>query len=627
MNNKHIIEYLDYFIKYENINFSVLLKGCWGSGKTFFIKKLIEKWSTPNIADDEFIALNPIYISLNGLSSKKEIIIKLKEQISPFLYSKGAKVASSIIKGFIKSTLKIDFDYDGDNKADGAINLNFDPISIFKADNENIKGNRIIIFDDIERCKIPVDEIYGFINDFVEHSKCKIILISDEDKIIKRDEDEKSLLPYTSFKEKIIGQVFEIKPNSDEAIEYFISQLNYETKIILLENKSLIYSIFNASDKKNLRVLQRALFNYERLLGLIKPNLKEIGENYKLLTKSLLAYYLIFHIEYNTGNLNIGNFQQLFLVDEKKYDFQSYEEAIKSFSLLHSTKIFSAENLLQFISHGNYEELVNEINNCYIFHPTTEKDWEKLWYWKFLSDSEFEEILPKVEREFFEQNTLHFTEVLHISGIFINLIDNDLYNSKTKSEIILRAKELFSTAKDLEKVTDLHLILRGSWRKSYASEFTVEFKEILNSLKDFIKLSQTKSMDKYVEDTLYSLNNDNVDDLYEAFKKYDWVSGNILERTPLFKDISAEKISDIIFNLNNQAIFNLNGYFNYRYFPEKTYSNLTIEDFHKQELKFINTLRAKLTELLSSIEDKPIKTKTIKNFIEDLEKISLRLNK
>ena len=626
MDNKHIIEYLEYYINSDNINFAVLLKGSWGSGKTFFIKKLIEKWSTPNIADDEFIALNPIYISLNGISEKKEIILKLKEKINPFLYSKGVKVASSIFKGFIKSTLKVDLDFDGDDKDDAAANINFDPISIFKADNDNIKGNRIIIFDDIERCKIPVDEIYGFINDFVEHSKCKIILISDEDKIIERDSLEKNLAPYTAFKEKIIGQAFEIKPNSDEAVQYFISLLKPEIQTIMEENKALIFSIFSASKAKNLRVLQRAMFNYERILNLLDEDLKKDVDNYNLLTKSLLGYYMIFHIEYNTGNLDIEFFQQLFIGDEKKYDFQNYEEAIKSFDLIHSTRLFTAQNLLQFISHGNYEDLLSELNNCFIFNPDVEKDWEKLWYWKFLEDSTFNEILPKVEKEFFEETKLHFTEVLHISGIFLNLIDNELYSGSTKPNVISRAKELFAASEDLKGVTDLHIMLRGSWRKSYASEHTAEFQEILKSLKDFIKLSQSQSTNNFVETTLYGLNSENVDELYDIFQKYDWSTRTILERTPIFKNVSAEKFSEIVFSLDNKSIFDLNGYFNYRYFPEKTYANEKIEDYHKSEFEFISSLRNNLIEKHSKVEGEPIRAKTIKNFIEDLEKISLRLN-
>ncbi len=625
MDNKHIIEYLEYYINSENINFAVLLKGSWGSGKTFFIKKLIEKWSTPNIAEDEFIALNPIYISLNGVSDKREIVLKLKEKINPFLYSKGVKVASSIVKGFIKSTLKIDLDFDKDGTGDASANLNFDPISIFKTDNDSIKGNRIIIFDDIERCKIPVDEIYGFINDFVEHSKCKIILISDEDKIIERDLQEKNLAPYIAFKEKIIGQAFEIKPNSDEAVQYFISLLKPETQTVIEENKALLFSVFNTSTAKNLRVLQRALFNYERLLNLIDQNLKKDVGNYNLLTKSLLGYYLIFHIEYNTGNLNIDYFQQLFIGDEKKYDFQNYEEAIKSYNLIHSTKLFTAENLLQFISHGNYEDLISELNNCFIFHPAEEKDWEKLWYWKFLEDSVFNEILPKVEKEFFEQANLHFTEVLHISGILLNLIDNELYSGNTKSNIINRAKELFAASEDLKEITDLHFMIKGSLRKSYASEYTAEFQEILKSLKDCIKVSQSKSTNNFVETTLYGLNNDNVDELYETFQKYDWSTRTILERTSIFKNVSVEKFSQVVLNLNNESIFNLNGYFNYRYFPERTYANNKIEDYHKAELEFISSLRNNLIDKHSKLASEPIKAKTIKNLIEDLEKISLKL--
>lgn len=114
-------------------------------------------------------------------------------------------------------------------------------------------------------------------------------------------------------------------------------------------------------------------------------------------------------------------------MDDKKYNFQNYEEAIKSDNLIHSTRLFSAKNLINYISKGNYEELVDEINNNLVYKPTEEKDWEKLWYWKLIEDSEFVELLPKVERNFFEDENLHFTEVLHIAGIYFTLIDNNLY--------------------------------------------------------------------------------------------------------------------------------------------------------------------------------------------------------
>ncbi|MDR6464711.1 P-loop NTPase fold protein [Chryseobacterium sediminis] len=626
MNNKHIVEYLNYYIGSEHVNFAVLLKGNWGSGKTYFIRNLIEIWNTPNIAEDQFITINPIYISLNGINSKKEIIEKLREKLNPFFHSKGVKVATAIFKGFIKSTLKIDFDYNNDGGNDGSINLNFDPISIFREDNENIKGNRILIFDDIERCKMSVDEVYGFINDFVEHSKCKVILISDEDKIIEKDKKEKNIIPYTSFKEKIVGQVFEISPNSEEAIEYFITLVTENIQNILLENKNLVFKIFNTTENKNLRVLQRAFFDFQRLMSLVNPELQKDEEKFKLLCKSLLAYYLIFHIEYNTGNLGIENFQQLFLSDEKKYAFQNYEEVIKSDNLLHSTKIFTAQNLIQYISKGNYESLITEINNCFIFNSVEERDWEKLWYWKFLDDEVFSEILPKVEIDFFEKEDFDYTEVLHIAGIFLNLIDNDIYKGKSKTDFVARSKYIFTQTKELEKIQNLNLIARGSWRKSYASEQTIEFQEIFNFLKECIKKSQKEYSNASIENIIYGLNNDNIDELYDVFKNYDWSTNKILERTPIFKNISADTFSKTILNLNNKAIFELNGYLNYRYYPENTFSNLNIENYHREELDFIIKLRTCLMDQLQTLADKPIRLKTLKNFIDDLEKISLRLN-
>ena len=44
--NQHIVNYLNWYIhsECENQNFAVLIKGGWGSGKTWFIKKFIEDY-------------------------------------------------------------------------------------------------------------------------------------------------------------------------------------------------------------------------------------------------------------------------------------------------------------------------------------------------------------------------------------------------------------------------------------------------------------------------------------------------------------------------------------------------------------------------------------------------------
>ena len=69
----------------------------------------------------------------------------------------------------------------------------------------------------------------------------------------------------------------------------------------------------------------------------------------------------------------------------------------------------------------------------------------------------------------------------------------------------------------------------------------------------------------------------------------------------------------------------LRQYFNYRYYPEKTYTNLILEDYHKEELKFINGLIRELNKKQKGITESPIKLSMLCNFIADLKKISLRL--
>ena len=41
--NKHIEKFLDYYLnKEQSPDYAVLITGCWGSGKTYFIRKYLE---------------------------------------------------------------------------------------------------------------------------------------------------------------------------------------------------------------------------------------------------------------------------------------------------------------------------------------------------------------------------------------------------------------------------------------------------------------------------------------------------------------------------------------------------------------------------------------------------------
>lgn len=76
------------------------------------------------------------------------------------------------------------FDVDGDGNQMEAWIF---PIPSVNIDDLLKKGeNLILIFDDVERCQIPISEVLGYINYFVEHAKSKVILIGNEEEIVKK---------------------------------------------------------------------------------------------------------------------------------------------------------------------------------------------------------------------------------------------------------------------------------------------------------------------------------------------------------------------------------------------------------------------------------------------------------
>lgn len=614
MANQTTKEYLNYFVSSQNPTFAVMLKGKWGAGKTYFIRGLIEEWDNAQVvSENEEINLKPIYVSLNGVSKKSEIVESLKAKISPFLYSKGTKFATDILKGFIKSTLKIDFDYDNDKKADGSININFDPISIFKTSNDKIKGNRILIFDDIERCKIPIDELYGFINDFVEHSQCKVILISDEDKIDEVHTKD-SKYKYPVFKEKIIGQTFEVKPDTEQAIDFFLDSVTSNIKPHLVASKDLIIKIFDISKKENLRVLQRAIYDFERLFNFTDDELSKDREKYKELIKNYLSYFLIYFLEFKTGNEDVSSFQEtLFFADDKsEKKYTQYEEIVATYSLLHSTKLFTSFKLIDFIKNGDYTGIINEINNSIIYATgKVEKDWEKLWYWQLLDDDDFLSLLDSVSTSYFTTEDFHITEILHISGILFSLIDVKLYKKKNKSQVINRAKQLIrkTNLAEFKDERGFSILTWGSWQKAYASDKTEEFKSLVKYTQDILETIKREKSTNVVEDIFYNITSDNVDELYQKTRNYDESLGNIIEHTPMLSKLNPRKFAETILRLNNDGIFRLKHFIEYRYFPEKTYSNVTIQDHQRQEKDLLLKLQ---TKFLKEIKSKKNRNKVIR---------------
>ncbi|MGN7887491.1 P-loop NTPase fold protein [Dyadobacter sp. 22481] len=145
---KHITQYLHYYLGLSaSPEFAILLRGQWGSGKTWFLKNYLEHHDTEHL-----------YVSLNGVASFSEIQDQFFAQLHPLLASKPMKFASKLIKGLIKTTVQIDLD--GNGKSDASLGSSIPDINL--PDFLSKIDNKVLVFDDPERCSMPIPNILGY---------------------------------------------------------------------------------------------------------------------------------------------------------------------------------------------------------------------------------------------------------------------------------------------------------------------------------------------------------------------------------------------------------------------------------------------------------------------------------
>lgn len=148
--NRNILTFLNEYAEIPDPQYAIMLRGAWGCGKTFFIRQWMEQLK--NNRDADKLKWQPIYVSLYGLTTTQQITEQINKEISPWLYSKGMKLAKNILKAASKIALK--YDIDGDGKDEGSVTCDLDSILLLKEENSEIKGNKILIFDDLERCDV-----------------------------------------------------------------------------------------------------------------------------------------------------------------------------------------------------------------------------------------------------------------------------------------------------------------------------------------------------------------------------------------------------------------------------------------------------------------------------------------
>lgn len=559
--NSGIKNYLNEYVKQPDPQFAVLIKGDWGCGKTYFIKNWIEKQS-PEV-------LTPIYVSLYGLKHTKQITTAINRVLYPILYGKLATISKSIGKVLSGIVFKHEVDLDGDEDKDIFINLGFDSLSILSSNDENIKSDKFLIFDDFERCQVELQELLGYINYLVEHCHCHVLIIGDISQI--RDSHSR----FNAFKEKTIGREFILKPEYDDAIKSFVNEPQIGD--FVKEHIENIKKTFEITQSKNLRVLRQCLYDFSRQQEQVnQPN----DERYKDVMLSVLCSFITTYCEYKGKNGNdLSKWRKIinntFKINEDNNEKErimsvvnSIQSKYKTYSSSFALGIFRTDivnEIISYIENGYF--ITNYINE--LIMPSTvslKPSWERFQSAELLQNNEFVSLYKEVLKDLVEQNIKSMYDLGTVIGRLsyfekkgINLID-----SENKSLI----KE--SLPKYLDKFTSVEECFKAHTLFTQGLQYTILNSEHLNDnefISEFENIYKTKMSELKTPITilLENLNDDNSHELNNIGELLLPDKSTTYEQIPIFNQVDIEKLFDNLKKLNNEGRNKFNNYIQNRY--------------------------------------------------------------
>lgn len=434
--NDAIRSFLRYYCDLRSApHYAVMLTGPWGAGKTWFVRSLFAE-----IYPD---AKDYLYVSLNGLRSVSEIEDEFFALLHPVLSSKPARLVGKLTQGVLKASLKVDLNSDG--KEDGTLSAEVPSGRLFGSASPS--DDHVLVFDDLERCRIPIGQLLGYINRFVEHSGHRVVLIANESELLAGESDSSQGVTYRRIKEKVVGKSFEVAPEVDGALMSFIEELpSARCRALLESNRDVILATYSDSGYGNLRLLRHALWEFERLSrGIASPFI-----DHDPLMADVLSEFLLYAIESYSGSVSSREFGKLQygalraaaggtldeatqrLVDIRnkypRFDFWGSVVPVEIWERLFATGSVPALALKEALSKSRH------------FLSERTPTWVRYWHAPDLSDEEFEAVQADVRAKWIAHEYLEVGTVIHLAGMFLKYARAGLL-AASPAEVMAEAKE------------------------------------------------------------------------------------------------------------------------------------------------------------------------------------------
>lgn len=284
MTTNELNNYILHYLKKDKTQTAIMLTGEWGSGKTYYIEHNLVPFLKEN-------KQNSVVVSLYGLDDismiSKSIYMELRMSTLGGKHSEAITTGKVIAKNVLKNITGL-----------AGINLGLDDGDLSELyESVNLK-DKLLVLEDVERSDISVTSLLGYVNGLVERDGVKILLVANENEIIRKSEPKiqfdfvstnekketdvegnkisEDVKKYLRIKEKTVSDTIQFSGDLQQAIEHIIKEFNNYKLNMLCEGKQGLYKDLTAvvrnTCRKNLRTFIYAVQKAVDIIDIIGVN-------------------------------------------------------------------------------------------------------------------------------------------------------------------------------------------------------------------------------------------------------------------------------------------------------------------------------------------------------------------
>lgn len=466
-------KYLDYYRKLEAPGFAVMVTGAWGIGKSHQVIHSLDA--------NEFF-----HISLFGLRTAEELRSAMFAQMFP------ARHRIKALAGDATQSL---------HAASGPFALGaFAPALLSAFLDREVTAERVLIFDDLERSRMPLKVLLGVINNYVEHFGCRAIVIVHDRKLVD---------PYlTDAKEKLFGQTLEALPQIDEAFLAFAAKHNQSPfGDFLTKHKKDVLDIFAKSEQPSLRLLKYLIEDLRRFHGALdnrhSSHADAMAETVKMIS--------VFAIEVRAGVMTADD-----LTNRKRQAAEEHSKIFEANARYGTIRVESdtlQDGLLaDMFLKGIFDptEIGRNLDeSVHFLAPREDPPWRVVINFDKLDDADVEIGLTRMNAQIEARDEISPGEMLHILALRLMMAEQGI-SGQSPDEAVADAKVYIDAMDQLDRIPPR--TLSHEWRHerfdAYAGTgywvsdpMKGHFKEII----DHLRTVREATMERKLQQALPSL--------------------------------------------------------------------------------------------------------------------------